>query len=381
MTEASSLFFLIIDDDPTDRRILAKLLNEAYPGCRIVEAAGSEQIRRFDDVRCFDAVLIDLVMPEVDGLSALRQLKVVWPYSAFIVVTGRGDERTAADAIKSGAADYIPKDDLNHEALGRMIERARERMHLRQRLDDQLRELKGFSNALIHDIRAPIRHARFLCQEAMDALGRRDRGAVVHALAGIDQSCERMSALLASLVQHMQAEEPCEMNAVSMRALVSETLEDLAEEIDYSNAKITCGKLPDVVGDPKQLLLVLKNLVRNSICYKADRAPGIRISAGPLVSGMVTYSVSDNGIGIDVQHHEKVFEPFRRLHAEADVSGRGLGLATCRKIVERHGGRIWCDSVAGKGSKFSFTLPTEIRRHAGVPGGELERMSRLLGEV
>ena len=132
-------------------------------------------------------------------------------------------------------------------------------------------------------------------------------------------------------------------------------LANLQNEIEENKADIIVGALPCVRGPRTQLAMLLQNLIGNAIKYRAEEAPRIRIEAIQEKNHW-RVSVSDNGEGFDSQYAAQIFEPFKRLHDE-DISGSGIGLATCKRIVERLGGRIWAESTPGKSSTFFFTLP------------------------
>ncbi len=116
------------------------------------------------------------------------------------------------------------------------------------------------------------------------------------------------------------------------------------------------GSLPKVIADSTQLAQVFQNMIINGIKFHSDETPQICISAEKKEKEWI-FSVQDNGIGIDPQYSEKIFEVFKRLHKKDEYPGTGIGLAVCKKIVERHGGHIWVESELGKGSTFYFTLP------------------------
>jgi len=130
----------------------------------------------------------------------------------------------------------------------------------------------------------------------------------------------------------------------------------LASSIEDSGGAVTCGELPTVASDPSHLAQLLQNLIGNGLKYCGDDPPHVHVSAENSGNEW-TIAVRDNGIGIDSKYHERIFEIFRRLHTHDEIPGTGIGLAVCRRIVHRHGGRIWLESETGKGSTFYFAIP------------------------
>jgi light-regulated signal transduction histidine kinase (bacteriophytochrome) len=139
---------------------------------------------------------------------------------------------------------------------------------------------------------------------------------------------------------------------------LNQVLSNLEIFIQENKATVSHGYLPEVKADYTQLIQLFQNLIINGIKFHSEEAPKIYISAGKKESEWV-FSVSDNGIGIDPQYSKKIFEVFRRLHKKEEYPGTGIGLAVCKKIIERHGGHIWVESELGKGSTFYFTLPID----------------------
>ena len=138
---------------------------------------------------------------------------------------------------------------------------------------------------------------------------------------------------------------------------VEEAVENLTSLIAETDGVVETGVLPEIIGDPPQIVRLFQNLIGNAMKYHDPRhPPEVRIEADE-ADGVVTFAVRDNGIGIDAQHFERIFVIFQRLHGRHEFKGTGIGLAVCKRIVERHGGRIWVESEPAKGTTFFFTLP------------------------
>jgi light-regulated signal transduction histidine kinase (bacteriophytochrome) len=143
---------------------------------------------------------------------------------------------------------------------------------------------------------------------------------------------------------------------ISCDAALDDALRNLCTPLEENHAVVTRDPLPWIIGDPLQLARLFQNLVVNSMKYRSDEVPKIHIAARARDSDWL-FSVRDNGIGIEPQYAEKVFGIFKCLQPREKSTGTGMGLAICRKVVTRHGGRIWVESALGKGATFYFTLP------------------------
>jgi len=139
-------------------------------------------------------------------------------------------------------------------------------------------------------------------------------------------------------------------------AALQATLENLSMAIQEYGVSITNESLPTVQADPTQLIQLFQNLIGNALKFRAERPPQIHIGVTE-ADGFWQFSVRDNGIGIESQYFERIFQVFQRLHTRREYKGTGIGLAICKKIIDRHGGRIWVESEAGQGATFYFTLP------------------------
>jgi len=138
--------------------------------------------------------------------------------------------------------------------------------------------------------------------------------------------------------------------------ILRQTLMNLKVAIEESGAKVSCDGLPTVMADATQLSQVFQNLIGNAIKFRGEESPVVHLEAARQEEGWV-FSVRDNGIGIDPQYADRIFLIFQQLHTRGEYPGTGVGLAICKRIVERHGGRIWVESEVGRGSTFYFTVP------------------------
>jgi len=167
----------------------------------------------------------------------------------------------------------------------------------------------------------------------------------------------RMQALIQDLLAFSRVDSQGQrFEPTSVETLLGYALDNLKGAIEEAGAVITHDPLPAVMADERQFLHLLQNLLSNALKFRGPEPPRIHLSAERL-GGEWLFSVRDNGIGIDPQYGERIFILFQRLHTNAEYPGTGIGLALCKKIVERHGGRIWMESRLGQGATFCFTVP------------------------
>jgi light-regulated signal transduction histidine kinase (bacteriophytochrome) len=169
-----------------------------------------------------------------------------------------------------------------------------------------------------------------------------------------------MRALVTDLLTYSRVEtQGMPLQPTDANDACKEALENLSVAIEEAQANVSHSPLPTVLADRAQLVRLFQNLVGNAIKYRGPDAPHIQITALDSQDAWL-FKVRDNGIGIDPQYRERIFVIFQRLHSREQYSGTGIGLAVCKRIVERAGGRIWVESAAGAGSVFCFTLPKAI---------------------
>lgn len=218
-------------------------------------------------------------------------------------------------------------------------------------------DLEQFAYAASHDLREPL---RMICGFT-ELLQRRYQGKLDSDaddfIGFIVEGATRMHALIGDMLAYSQVNVRCAPEEVDCRALVDQAMANLQIALKESAAELTRGELPVLCGDRTQLVLLLQNLIGNAIKFRAPEPPRIHVGSRRQGSDWLFW-VEDNGIGIDPKHAERIFGMFQVLHSRDKYSGTGIGLAICKRIVERHGGRIWVEPRLPGGSVFYFTLPT-----------------------
>jgi light-regulated signal transduction histidine kinase (bacteriophytochrome) len=241
----------------------------------------------------------------------------------------------------------------------------------RKRAEDELRrsnealersniELQRFAYVASHDLQTPLRSiAGFAQLLQSEYAGRLDPQADDWIRRTVESSKD-MQTLVRDLLEYSRVDSQAgTFGPVSMHQIVEGAVALLDATIRETGATVTHGKLPVVTGDRSQLSQLILNLIGNAIKYRSDAPPRVRIAAERR-EGEWLFSVCDNGIGIEAKHRDRIFEMFRRLHDQKEIPGSGIGLAVCRRVVHRHGGRIWVESEPGQGSTFFFTIPERI---------------------
>jgi PAS domain S-box-containing protein len=217
-------------------------------------------------------------------------------------------------------------------------------------------ELQQFAYIASHDLSEPLR----MVSSYLQLLRRRYRGQLDgEADEFIDYAVDgatRMRSLIEALLAYSRAGRSGEPAPVELDAVATDVLRTLAGALVRSSAHVEIGHLPRVMGDRVQLEQLLQNLITNALKFRDGPRAHVWVKADSAATGMVQVSVADAGIGIDAAHRERVFKMFQRLHDREAYDGTGIGLAICRKIVERHGGRIWVEEREGGGTVFRFTL-------------------------
>jgi signal transduction histidine kinase len=370
---AVPLRLLVVEDDASDVELALHALQKGgfETHCDVAQTTAEfeEHVRK----NSYDLILADYNLPSWNGMETvaiLRREKLDVP---VVLVSGALGELKAVECIKQGAADYVLKDHLPR--LPESVRRALREKKLRQdhrKAQEELarsnRDLEQFAYVASHDLQEPLRMVATYTQLLAERYqGKLDANADKYIHYAVDGAL-RMQTLVQDLLAFSRVgRQGHDLKVIEIGAIVKIAMKNLQAAIEESGAKIVCGLLPSVVADGSQLVQVFQNLVGNAIKFRGPEPPVIRVTAEQQGQDWVL-SIADNGIGIAPEHSELVFVIFKCLHARAEYSGSGIGLAICKKIIEQHGGRIWVESQPGKGATFKFTLPVregreEIRSH------------------
>jgi PAS domain S-box-containing protein len=310
----------------------------------------SPQARRMGAGRDLFAVRKDgSEFPVEIGLNPIETSEGPFVLSAIVDLTER---KRLEDALR----------DVNQELERRVERRTAELAHSNEALERSNLELMRFAYVASHDLQSPLRSiSGFLQLIQRDYAGRLGEEADTW-INRVVENTKRMRTLIQDLLAYSRVESTARPFApTDFREVFDDAIALLEAAIRDTGAQVTCGDLPVVMGDRSQLVQLLQNLIDNGIKYHGPAPPRIHVLAEQSGNEW-RFSVHDNGIGIDPKHKERIFEIFQRLHTQQAYPGTGIGLALCRRVVHRHGGRIWVDSHLGRGSVFTFTLPADKER-------------------
>jgi signal transduction histidine kinase len=350
---------LLADDNADLRLYVSQMLEPHYQ----VEVAvdGQDALQRALEAPP-DLVLSDVMMPRLDGLGLLRGLRAD-PRTRnlpVILLSARAGEEASVEGLDAGADDYLIKPFSTRELLVRVrthLELARARRQWARELEQINQELEAFSASVSHDLRGPLRSissfAALLAEEYGAKLDDAGRSYLEFVIGGTRRMAELIEDLL-KLARVTRA--PMKRGTVDISGLARRIIEELRQRDPGRGCSVDIADGLAAEGDSRLTTIVLENLLANAWKFSSKRADA-RISVGrEEQDGAPAFYVRDNGAGFDMEQSGRLFSPFQRLHGEHEFEGTGVGLATVKRIVARHGGRIWAEAVEGEGATFFFTL-------------------------
>jgi two-component system, NtrC family, sensor kinase len=380
---------LAVDDSKTYLHELSDAL--AGEGYDVVLAQSGEEALDLLAVQAVECILLDLLMPGMGGKEACQRIKAAPDLRdiPLILLTAVEDRGAMLDGLSSGADDYISKSSefevlkarvraqirrkqfedenrrIREELLRKELdaaearsakELAETRAALVAELERKNKELEAFSYSVSHDLRAPLRSidgfSKALIEDCADKL---DEEGLKH-LNRVRAAAQRMGELIDDMLQLSRVTRlDLNRRRVDLSALAREVAADLQRQEPERRVVVELEDGLFADADPRLVRIVLENLLGNAWKFtrKVEEPKiviGMREGDGPV------FFVRDNGAGFDMQHAEKLFRPFQRLHVESDFPGTGIGLATIHRVIDRHGGRVWAEAVVGEGATFFFSL-------------------------
>jgi len=313
--------------------------------------------------------IVRFVNPAAELLFGQQAEALVGAPFGFPAVSGETTEISIPRGVESTTVVEMRVVEIEWEgenallaSLRDITEHKRMEEKLEQSMEELARsnaELERFAYVVSHDLQEPLR----MVSNYTELLGQRYTGKLDadadQFIAYAVDAAKRMYSLIDDVLAYSRVGTRSESaEPTSCEDVLKRVLADLKVVTEESGAVVTHDALPTVMADAVQLGELFQNLVGNAIKFRGQEPPRVHLSANPRGKEW-TFSVRDNGIGVNSQDADRIFGVFQRLHARSDYPGNGIGLAICQKIVERHGGRIWLESESGQGSTFYFTLPSE----------------------
>lgn len=353
---------LIIDDGMEDHKIWTNFLSSSQDSLYEFYSAydGITGISMYEKIP-IDCALLDYNLPDYNSLEVIQEIQSknagALPYP-IIVLTGEGDEVVAAETIKMGASDYLAKDRVTSIDLVKAVKNAIDKHQLYQQLEEKKKDLQKFVSIVAHDLKAPMNRANVYCDMLKKTLGANLDEKSIDYIKKIEDDLVFSIKLISDLMEYAnhipRSRKP--LTPIDLNKVLERAKNNLEISIQEKKAVIQSDALPIIMGDEVGLVQLFQNLIGNALKFFDKELLQIKITASHK-DGNHQIRIQDNGIGIDPKYYTSIFEPFKRLHSRSDYPGSGIGLATCKMIVEQHKGTIIVRSEPGKGSTFIISFP------------------------
>ncbi|MCM5679442.1 response regulator [Schlegelella sp. S2-27] len=386
MDDRHTVSLLLVDDEPANLIALEAVLEPL--GERLVRAeSGHEALKRVLDDD-FAVILLDVRMPDMSGIETATLIRSRRRSQTTPIIFLTGLEKSTEmmfEGYSAGAVDYLTKPVVPAILRAKVevfieLERARSRLKdevqereraaaelsavnaLLARRNEELAlanaELDAFCAAVSHDLRAPLAHVEGFVELLQASAGGQLQPKETGYLTAMRTETVRMRELIGDFLRfaRLGAAEP-QFTRVDMTKLARETMDELAGRRPEGSVRWQIDELPPVEGDERLLRQVWVNLLSNALKYSQTRQPARIHVEGASQGDELVYAVRDNGVGFDPQRAERLFNAFFRMHSASEFEGVGIGLASVKRIVQRHRGRVWAQAKPGEGATFHFALP------------------------
>jgi signal transduction histidine kinase len=360
---------LLVDDKPENLLALEELLKQ--PDRHIIRAGSGQEALRLLLKHEVALVLLDVQMPEMDGYETAQLMRGAGPTRSvpiiFLTAGDRSEER-AFRGFEVGAVDFLYKP-INPLVLQNKVD-VFVQLHRRNQdlravnsalertsavLSEKVADLEDVNRTISHDLRAPVRALRGFTQLLEESLEGKLEGEAQHFMNRITQAADRMTRMLDDLYALLRMSASAETFPLTDCSVVlRDVLADVGSDVEAAGAVVTSDEMPTIRVSPVLLGQILQNLIGNALKFRNGTGPHIHVGA-EAQAGVWRFNVRDDGLGIPEDAHARIFNLFSRLGS--DGPGTGVGLALCKRAVEKHGGRIWVESRPREGSTFYFTIP------------------------
>jgi len=356
---------LVVDDNPADfhliRRKVLKALSHKWD-ISLDHVEDFESCLQSLELKPYHCIILDYMLGAENGISLLKKIKPIANDTPVIFLTGEGDESVAVSALKAGASDYLVKADTTSESIGMAVINAIRKSELQKKLNDKQRELEDFAYTAAHDIKSPLATINQLSQllklRAED-LKDVEVNKYSDSLIGVSRNIIDFVNELLNYAKSGRLDRSLE--DVDITTAVEKALDNLKTLIHQTHADVNVAPdLSTIKADQMALMQLFQNIIQNSIKYRhPSRNPKITISLGAVEKrGELNFDVkvliTDNGIGIPLKEHNRIFSPLVRVKGGNEVEGSGLGLAIARKIVDQHRGEIFIESSNIEGTTVAI---------------------------
>ncbi|MHA2295426.1 MAG: ATP-binding protein [Candidatus Hodarchaeales archaeon] len=364
---------LLVEDNPGDARLVQEMFVDAnFNNYELIQAEHLVEALKWLNESSFDILILDLELPDSQGLETFSKIHDLYPDVPIVVLSGLADELVAIEAVRKGAQDYLIKGSVNGNLLIRSLLYAIERKKMEKKIEGMIKELRTrnkkleeakklkteYISMVVHDIGTPLSvisgHTQLMKNGNYGELSEIQEKTMTKILNSVrNLNSIRMSILEISKFEHGK------ILLAKENVKIDEIIKSCVDEIEFlstgKNQEVEMNSTETVVAcDKKWIKQAISNYLSNAVRYTGE---GGKISISSNIDdGFLVLSVKDNGRGIPEEDLEKIFAGFYRTGKKVEGS-TGLGLAIVKKLIEAHGGNVWCESELGNGSTFYFTVP------------------------
>jgi two-component system, sensor histidine kinase and response regulator len=382
---------LLVDDKPENLVALESLLEAT--GYHLVRAQSGEDALLALLEREYAAIVLDVQMPGMSGIELAQMIRARKKTHdvPILFLTAHGDESAIA-GYEAGAVDFLTKPlhpavlrskiavfvelflktkelkaevDERRQAEERIAQLNKELAARVEELAAANAELEAFSYTLSHDLRAPLRHVSGFVTLLKEGLADRQNAEDAEFIRLIQGATVRMGQLIDDMLTFFRVGQAgINWAVLSVTALIEEVRDTLSPALAGRAVQWKIHQLPQVEGDPAMLRQVVASLIDNALKFTRTKTDAVIEVGADRKGDEYVFFIRDNGVGFDQRHADKLFGVFQRLHSPTEFEGTGIGLASVRRIIQRHSGRTWAESIPGEGTTVYFSLPIAARASA-----------------